>query len=500
MNCLTPVVRDLFESLTKQIDGEKEVLWASGTITDDSLCNISVSSFTATHQTLFDTIVSHSSPIKKGNTAGSRYSSPTSSASLGILTGSLKPFESETTRNREGSGGRKVSQQHPLSQRRVAVSGKKSTESVHSNDSSSSGGSCKVLSTMVTSPSKKKRVLFSPSPAPSDYEDDDHEKPIVKRTSQIKSQTDVPGGGKKGHLNLAQLTSISKPYPPSRSYSPLSSLPPSPPPPPLPPHTPTIRSLPSFSNNCFEDNFVQRPAESPVTPSNRQATPTQAVPFCLTSGGFKLPLPRTTPTSDIKSRTPFNYPPPPPYLSPAVHHQYVPPTFNNPSSLSNSLTPPMQCVTSLNYNVDTPPGHPPDELSTENYVSNPIYMKSIQSNQISTDEDSLNTTYTVTKETRGSRRGHPVPNKLSLSSVHQKGGVGGVAGMRGARKSKKSPVKVPVRPLAELSSSSNEFTDCGDINKPQPRYLSLTKSAAIKRQTFTRLVEPSPSLPPSPFL
>ncbi|XP_003387534.1 PREDICTED: kinesin-like protein KIF18A [Amphimedon queenslandica] len=482
-NCLTPVVRDLFDSLTRQIDGEKEVLWANSTITDDSLCNVSVSSFTATHQALFDTIVSHSSPIKKGNTAGSRYSSPTSSASLGILTRSSDPFESETMRNREGSGGRKVSQQHPLSERRVAVSGKKSTESVQSSDSSISAGSCKVLSTMATSPSKKKRVLFSPSPAPSDNEDDNHEKPIIKRTTQIKSQNDAPSAAKKSHLNLAQLTSISKPYPPSRS-----SLSPAPP---LPAHAPTIRSLPSFSNNCFEDNFVQRPPESPVTPSNRQATPTQAIPFCVSSGGFKLPLPRTTPTSDIKSRTPFNYPPPPlaaPYFSPAPHQHYAPPTFNNPLSLSNSLTPPMQCVASLNYNVDTPPvPRPPDKRSTENFVSNPIYMTSIHSNDITTDEDSLNTTYIITKET-GSGRSHPlaVPNKLSLNSIHQKGGVGGVAGMRGARKNKKSPVKVPIRPLAELSTSSNEFNSSGDINKPQPRYLSLTKSAAIKRQTLTR--------------
>ena len=486
----------MFDSLTRQIDGEKEVLWASNTITHDSLCDVSVSSFTATHQALFDTIVSHSSPIKKGYTAGSRYSSPTSSASLGILT---RSSELESARNRDVGGvGRKVSQ-HPLAERRVAVSGNKSTESVQSNESSNSTGSCKVLSTPVSSSSKKKRVLFSPSPGQSDDEDDvDHEKPIVKSTTLNKPQTDA-AGVRKGHLNLAQLTSISKPnYPPSCPSPPLSSLPlfPGPPPPPHapPPHAPTIRSLPSFSNNCFEDNFVQRAPQSPVTPGNRQTTPTQVMPFCVTSGGFKLPLPRTTPTSDIKSHTPFNYPPPPlsaPYFSPSAHQHYAPPTFNNPSSLSNSLTPPMQCVTSLNYNVDTPPApRPPDKRSTDsNPIYNPIYMKSIEP---SADEDRLNTTYTVTKETG---RAHPlaVPNKLGLNSVHQKGGVGGVAGMRGVRKNKKSPVKVPVRPLVELS---NEYNSSGDVNKPQPRYLSLTKSAAIKRQTLTRLVVEVPSLSP----
>ena len=114
----------------------------------------------------------------------------------------------------------------------------------------------------------------------------------------------------------------------------------------------------------------------------------------------------------------------------------------------------------------------------------------------------MNTTFIVSKETTAARRerelgrSYPVavPNKLCLNNSSQGGGAR-MGGVRGVRKNKKSPVKVPVRPLGDLTSS-NEYnksdggggaaTETTADRTSQPRYLSLTKSAANKRLTITR--------------
>ena len=180
-NCLTPVVRDLFDSLIRHIDGEKEVNWATNQELQDSLCNISVSTFSSSHQVLFDSIVSNSSPLRKLDTA--RYSSPTNSASLGILSTSKvatttnpvkpvaltiqSPSPSPSTQNKGLTN-------HPLSNRLVAPPTPvrlPSTDSMLSSISTTSlststGGSLagKVLNVPMKSPSLKKRVIFSPPP------------------------------------------------------------------------------------------------------------------------------------------------------------------------------------------------------------------------------------------------------------------------------------------------------------------------------------------------
>lgn len=562
----------------------------SNSATDDSLCNVSVSSFTATHQALFDTIVSHNSPLKKSSShpsVGSRYSSPISSASLGILTtGNVETQcnngEKERGRGkaREGEGGGEVKKTgHPLSERRVATPADERKPLTVNNN-------CKVLSAPVTSPTKKKRASFSPSPVQT--EDSDVEKKstgitkkmVEKKKGSSSSSSGLKKGGGGGQINLAQLTSISKPYspPPTPSSTRLSSSPlPSRPsaPPPIPP--PPVA-------NCFEDDFVSRgpdsstvapgnrdatptqqdqsyilgqsrqplpkkptplnhtklpvsssyplpliplssvppipfpppPAaanyfkdrrvESSVAPSNRETTPIQDRPYVFTMSGRKLPLPRTTPTGFNKGSTgPFNYPQAlPSFLSPSINP--YPPPLGNTSSLSNSLTPPTNCVASLTYNETTPPNpHPIKRPTADNNVSNPLYMKNLPRQQRREEryfpEEDLNTTFIVSKETTAARRerelgrSYPVaiPNKLCLNNSSQGGGAR-MGGVRGVRKNKKSPVKVPVRPLDDLTSS-NEYnksdggggaaTETADRSS-QPRYLSLTKSAANKRQTITR--------------
>lgn len=569
----------------------------SNSATEDSLCNVSVSSFTATHQALFDTIVSHNSPLKKSSThpsVGSRYSSPISSASLGILTtGNVETQcnngEKERGRGKaregEGGGGEVKKTGHPLSERRVATPADERKPLTVNNN-------CKVLSVPVTSPTKKKRASFSPSPVQT--EDSDVEKKstgitkkmvekkmVEKKKGSSLSSSGLKKGGGGGQINLAQLTSISKPYspPPTPSSTRLSSSPlPSHPsaPPPVPP--PPVA-------NCFEDDFVSRgpdsstvapgnrdatptqqdqayilgqlrrslpkkptplnltklpvsssyplppiplssvppipfpppPAaanyfkdrrvESSVAPGNRETTPTQDRPYVFTTSGQKLPLPRTTPTGFNKGLTgPFNYPQAlPSFLSPSINP--YPPPLGNTSSLSNSLTPPTNCVASLTYNETTPPNpHPVKHPTADNYVSNPLYMKNLPRQQRREEqyfpEEDLNTTFIVSKETTAARRerelgrSYPVavPNKLCLNNSSQGGGAR-MGGVRGVRKNKKSPVKVPVRPLGDLTSS-NEYnksdggggaaTETTADRTSQPRYLSLTKSAANKRQTITR--------------
>ena len=563
----------------------------SNSATDDSLCNVSVSSFTATHQALFDTIVSHNSPLKKSSnhpSVGSRYSSPISSASLGILTtGNVETQcnngEKERGRGKgregEGGGGEVKKTGHPLSERRVATPADERKPLTVNNN-------CKVLSAPVTSPTKKKRASFSPSPVQTEDSDVENKstgitkKMVEKKRGSSSSSSGLKKGGGGGQINLAQLTSISKPYspPPTPSSTRLSSSPlPSRPsaPPPIPP--PPVA-------NCFEDDFVSRgpdsstvapgnryatptqqdqpyilgqsrqplpkkptplnltklpvsssyplppiplssvppipfpppPAaanyfkdrrvESSVAPGNRETTPTQDRPYVFTMSGRKLPLPRTTPTGFNKGSTgPFNYPQAlPSFLSPSINPYPLP--LGNASSLSNSLTPPTNCVASLTYNETTPPNpHPIKRPTADNNVSNPLYMKNLPRQQRREEqyfpEEDLNTTFIVSKETMAARRerelgrSYPVavPNKLCLNNSSQGGGAR-MGGVRGVRKNKKSPVKVPVRPLDDLTSS-NEYnksdggggaaTETADRSS-QPRYLSLTKSAANKRQTITR--------------
>ena len=216
-NCLTPVVRDLFDSLVRHIDGEKEVNWATSQELQDSLCNISVSTFSSSHQVLFDSIVSHSSPLRKLDTA--RYSSPTNSASLGILSTSKVPTTTNPvkpvtltiqTPSPSPSTQNKGLTSHPLSNRLVAPTPVRlpSTDSMLSSISTTSlstptGGSLagKVLNVPMKSPSWKKRVVFSPPPPTVEdievKENEDTYKsceekptaPISRQTSQTRTQS-----------------------------------------------------------------------------------------------------------------------------------------------------------------------------------------------------------------------------------------------------------------------------------------------------------------------
>ena len=214
-NCLTPVVRDLFDTLVKHIDGEKEVNWATNQELQDSLCNISVSTFSSSHQVLFDSIVSNSSPLRKLDTA--RYSSPTNSASLGILSTSKVPTTTDPVKpvaltiqspSPSPSSQNKGLTSHPLSNRLVAPPTPvrlPSTDSMLSSISTTSlststGGSLagKVLNVPMKSPSRKKRVVFSPPPPTvEEIEDEDVWKsfekkptaPISCQISQTKTQS-----------------------------------------------------------------------------------------------------------------------------------------------------------------------------------------------------------------------------------------------------------------------------------------------------------------------
>lgn len=206
-NCLTPVVRDLFDSLVRHIDGEKEVNWATNQELQDSLCNISVSTFSSSHQVLFDSIVSNSSPLRKLDTA--RYSSPTNSASLGILSTSKVPTTTNPVKpvaltiqspSPSPSSQNKGLTSHPLSNRLVAPPTPvrlPSTDSMISSISTSSlstptGGSLagKVLNVPMKSPSRKKRVIFSPPPPTvEEIEDEDVCKSFEKKpTAPISCQ------------------------------------------------------------------------------------------------------------------------------------------------------------------------------------------------------------------------------------------------------------------------------------------------------------------------
>ena len=439
-NCITPVVKDLFDTLVRQIEGDKEVIWNDNADPlQDSLCNISVSSFSQTQQTLFDTIVKYSSPHRNG----SRYSSPPKSASLGILTCSGIPPASVPAEERSQSVmsapipspvvNRTIVKPHPLSTCRIAPSPSQSPTYCQSPGGSLAG---KVLSMPVTSPRRKKRVVFSPSPsADEEYNEENNEGADDK--GEVAGH-DVTLAKIRERHNMAE-----KPLPPVRKIA----VPINTPAPrtqrsfstsalvttvakkevPNPPNKPlvTINSsenrnmvsatttstrpngtridlaqLTSITNsqinvvetssssvaiNGFEDNFVNSPTvytrkpsgalslQLPITPTNKHGgTPVFPKVFCLTPNGQKLPIPATTPQSPRQKV--FYYPQPYSNFSPIGGVGHIKPV---PSPRYN-LT---QCKTSLDYSTDGSPTHKiKSELTKSlperknNSLSNPLYI------------------------------------------------------------------------------------------------------------------------------
>ena len=163
--CSTPVIHDLYNGLVRQIEGEKEVGWTMEH-THDSLHDVSVSSFAPTHQALMNTIIAHSSPLRKVNRSntGSRYSSPINAASLGLLTVSNKSVVTMPTSPKSPFLQFSDNQScHPLSNRLVATPEQSAPFKVE--DTSSKGFAGKVLNSPMKSSYLMKRCVdhcFSP--------------------------------------------------------------------------------------------------------------------------------------------------------------------------------------------------------------------------------------------------------------------------------------------------------------------------------------------------
>ncbi len=161
--CSTPVIHDLYNGLVRQIEGEKEVGWTMEH-THDSLHDVSVSSFAPTHQALMDTIIAHSSPLRKVGNTGSRYSSPINAASLGLLTVSNESVVTMPTSPKSPFFQFSVNQScHPLSNRLVAIPEQSPPSRV--GDTSSKGFAGTVLNLPMKSSHLLKRGVeqcFSP--------------------------------------------------------------------------------------------------------------------------------------------------------------------------------------------------------------------------------------------------------------------------------------------------------------------------------------------------
>ena len=218
-NCSTPVVHDLYTNLFRQIEGEKEVGWLDKTH-DNSLHDMTVSSFAPTHQALMETIIAHNSPLRS-----STYTSPMNSASLGLLTVSASsslPSKGIPTplspRSPISSFGR-VSPAHPLTNRLIAttdqnnsLAGRMLTTPIksprtssstpisfdynrgHSSQTFTNRGSSKNMNpcSPMTSPKlKKKRVGFnSPPPAiqeETDFDEEENNFPNTMCSVQVNS-------------------------------------------------------------------------------------------------------------------------------------------------------------------------------------------------------------------------------------------------------------------------------------------------------------------------
>ncbi len=97
-NALTPSLQDMYHIIVRMAEGEKGVAWADQNLSqqsvDNSLMDVSTSTFTNTQMALFDNFVSHASPVRnlKEIQAGmktDRDQSP-SPSTIGILTNSVQ--------------------------------------------------------------------------------------------------------------------------------------------------------------------------------------------------------------------------------------------------------------------------------------------------------------------------------------------------------------------------------------------------------------------------
>ena len=217
-HCLTPVVQDLYQSLVRQVEGDKEVAWMD--LIQDSLQDVSISSFANSHQSLMDTIIAHNSPPRKASEG--RYSSPINSASLGLLTVSscsttLPPFPSKRASPNSKVAPKspipcftlnKPSTQHPLTNRLVAASPNKNSPSPLSSlhphlqqdeEIEIIGLAGKVLNSPMTSPrlnrgkfdSRKNKKRNTPSPIPPLVEEDMGRNKSPAQSSPITSPRNI---------------------------------------------------------------------------------------------------------------------------------------------------------------------------------------------------------------------------------------------------------------------------------------------------------------------
>lgn len=223
-NSQTPVIKDLYQGMVRLVDGEKEVAWIDQS--QDSLFEISVSSLTQTQQALFDTINTQNSPLRRPG--GSRYSSPSNSASLGLLTVTIPTVY--TTRSQSPISKSptlspsliKPCSPHPLSTRLVATPTKSNSSSLTSSTSPLQqlvNGGClsgKVLSVPIKSPRRNRQVAFS-HPSLTIQEKEESTDFEDRNNIKLKPQTDtkpIP----KPDFSLGQGLEPSRP-PPSRAQS-----------------------------------------------------------------------------------------------------------------------------------------------------------------------------------------------------------------------------------------------------------------------------------------
>ena len=210
--------------MVRLVDGEKEVAWMDQG--QDSLFEMSVSSLTHTQQALFDTINTQNSPLRRPG--GSRYSSPSNSASLGLLTVTIPTVN--TTRSRSPISKSptlspsliKPCSPHPLSTRLVATPTRSNGSSLTSSTSPSQqpvNGGCltgKVLSVPIKSPRLNRQVAFS-HPSLTIQETEENTDFEDRNNIKLKPQTDIeliP----KSDFSLGQGLGPPRP-PPSRAQS-----------------------------------------------------------------------------------------------------------------------------------------------------------------------------------------------------------------------------------------------------------------------------------------
>ena len=452
---LTASVTDMYESLVRLTEGDKEVIWADQT-TDEGIVH------TQAQQALLKSLVAMNSPAR--NSSAQRYSSPASS-SVGILT-SLSDMRYSPKRLVEGQ--KPMTDGHPLSSYKMAPS-------QHADpDTISLAG--RILTQPVASPGRR-RASFPPnSPLPQPITDDtDHgdfplrrgpsspsfrnpKSPLLSSTKMtplsripdspkhikhppLSTLTNSSSNSSLKKLNLSELTLVH----------------------PTPPSSPSTRTM-----NGFEDSFVPNqpssafkrvtPQEGPAahhTPLHRQAavviSPPPPPPPLLSSlqraanhGLAMSPVPAvlsplarrtgfttgytTTPSRSPFQATPAFFPPPPPPPQPQFNsfpQLYSPPVSQKPISNHHK----------------------------QQRGSSPQYQP--RSDKENEHKDQLNSTFTISSTTSAK---HP-PVKSLHTSLNSSG---------------EAEERRETRALAPLQSNSSS-------ERKQPSYLALTKSAANKR-------------------